>query len=139
MSDLDDPDVALWAQQQADALRRHASNELDWENVAEEIQDVANPARHQIESRLAVLCQHLLKWQFHSEHQSGSWRGSIIEARNRIARLGRNTPSPGSYPAELLAEAYADGRRQAEGETSMTMPAECPSTIGQALDHDFWP
>ncbi len=137
-------DAALWAERQADALRPHAGNEIDWQNVAEEIEDVARRLRGLIESRLTVLCQHLLnqhllKWQFQPEQQSGSWRGSIVEARNRIARVVTNNPSLQSYPNQVLAEAYADGRRQAEAETGLTMPAECPWTIDQLLDHNFWP
>ncbi len=41
-------DVAAWAEQQADALRRRAANEIDWNNVAEEIEDVARRARDRI-------------------------------------------------------------------------------------------
>jgi hypothetical protein len=38
---LYDTDVAAWAEQQAGALRRRAANEIDWDNVAEEIEGVA--------------------------------------------------------------------------------------------------
>ena len=30
-----------------------------------------------IRSRLAVICEHLLNWQFQPDTLSGSWRGSI--------------------------------------------------------------
>jgi Domain of unknown function DUF29 len=140
MSDLYDTDIALWAEHQAELLRRRASNELDWPALAEEIEDVARRERDQIESRVAVLCEHLLKWQFQPEQRGGSWRGSIVEARDRIARVVRNSPSLHSYPAVALAEAYAAGRRKAEAETELTeLPTECPWTIEQVRDHDFWP
>ena len=48
MSDLYEADIAAWAEQQADALRRRAANEIDWENVAEEIEDVARRDRNRI-------------------------------------------------------------------------------------------
>jgi hypothetical protein len=38
--DLYDTDIVLWSEQQAAALRRRAANEIDWENVAEEIEAV---------------------------------------------------------------------------------------------------
>jgi ribosomal protein L29 len=130
----------LWAAHQADALRRRASNELDWENVAEEIQDVAKSEQREIESRLAVLCAHLLQWRFQSKRRSRSWRGSIAEARNQIARVTRDSPSLRSYPHKVLAEAYAAARRVAEAETGLTkLPAECPWSAEQLLQHDFWP
>jgi hypothetical protein len=40
MSDLYDDDILLWSERQAALLRRRAANELDWENIAEEIEDV---------------------------------------------------------------------------------------------------
>lgn len=139
-SNLYDTDVALWSERQADRLRRRVSNELDWTNIAEEIEDVANRQRDQIESRLAIICGHLLKWTYQPDQRSGSWRGSVVEGRTRIARVIRNSPSLSGYPALVLAGAYADGREKAEAETGLTgLPAECPWTIEQVLDKAFWP
>jgi hypothetical protein len=140
MSELYETDVVLWADQQAALLRRRAANELDWNNLAEEIEDVGNRYRDRIESRLATLSAHLLKWQFQPERQSGSWRGSIVESRNRIHQVTENYPSIREYPQKVLAKAYLAGRRVAAAETELTeLPAECPWTIEQILDHDFWP
>jgi len=142
MSDakLYDSDIALWADRQADAIRRHADNEIDWENVAEEIESVGKSEQREIESRLAVLCSHLLKWCAQPRRRSRSWTGSITDARSQIARVLRDSPSLKSHPAKVLAEAYADGRRQAEAETGLKkLPAECPWPIEQILSHDFWP
>lgn len=59
-----DTDIAAWAEEQATALRQRASNALDWENLAEEIEAVGISQKKEIRSRLAVLCQNLLKWQY---------------------------------------------------------------------------
>jgi Domain of unknown function DUF29 len=140
VGDLYETDIAAWAESQADALRRRAFNEIDWDNVAEEIEDVAGWYKDQIESRLSVLCEHLLKWQFQPEMRSGSWRGSIVEARDRIASLVRKSLSLRDYPAAVLALAYPPGRRKAEAETELSgLPETCPWTIEQVLDHAFWP
>ena len=46
MEDLYEHDVVAWAQAQAqaqaqaEALRRQSTNEIDWDNVAEEVGDV---------------------------------------------------------------------------------------------------
>ncbi len=140
MSDLYDTDAAAWAEQQAGALRRHAANEIDWDNVAEEIESLARSDRREIYNRLAVICTHLLKWAYQLELQSSSWRGSVTEARNQIAKLVKDSPSLRSYPAQVLADAYHDGRGVAEAETDLVgLPETCPWTIEQVLDHAFWP
>ena len=95
---------------------------------------------YEIDSRLVVLCRDLLKWQFQPNRRSSSWRASIIGARNGIARAIRNSPSLKNYPDNVLEDAYATGRRQAEAEPGLTkLPAECPWSIQQMLKHDFWP
>jgi len=145
MSDLYETDIALWAERQAGLLRRRAAGDLvneadiDWLYVAEEIEDVARRERDQIKSRLVVLCVQLLKWQFQPKRRSRSWRGSIVEARKRVAGLTEDSPSLRPYPDHALAKAYEDGRPQAEAETGMTLPTECPWSIEQVLDADFWP
>jgi hypothetical protein len=140
MSDLYDADIAAWAEQQADALRRRAANEIDWENVAEEIESLARSDRREIRNRLAVICEHLLKWAYQPEHRSGSWRGSIVEARDQIARLVQESPSLQDSPAAVLAEAYPAGRRKAEAETGLVgLPESCPWTIDRVLEHAIWP
>ena len=57
-------DLYEWTKAQADALRRRASNELDWGNLAEEIESLGSSNLDQIESRLENLILHLLKWRY---------------------------------------------------------------------------
>ena len=56
MSDLYETDVVLWSEHQAELLRRRAAGEpvneaeLDWPNIAEEIEAVGSEQRHAVES-----------------------------------------------------------------------------------------
>jgi hypothetical protein len=136
---LYDTDPAAWADQQADALRRRAASEVDWDNVAEEIEHLSRSDRREIRSRLEVICTHLLKLA-HQPLMWSSWRGSVREARRQIADLVEESPSLGAYPATVLARAYRRGRETAMDETGLTdLPAACPWTIEQVLDGAFWP
>ena len=53
-----DTDLYEWTKEQADALRRRAANELDWDNLAEEIESLGNSERREIRSRLKNLLVH---------------------------------------------------------------------------------
>ena len=68
MSTLHDTDTALWAEEQAHLLRRRAelanNDELDWLHLAEEIEGVVTSEKRELRSRLALIIQHLLKWQY---------------------------------------------------------------------------
>jgi hypothetical protein len=134
-----DVDFAAWSQSQADALRRKAWDEVDIDHVAEEIESLGRSDRREIASRLIVILVHLLKWHFQPHRQCPSWRASIGEGRQHIERLLEESPSLRPYPGEQLAKSYAYARRDAAGETGLTMPEACPWPIEQVLDLDFMP
>lgn len=58
--------------QQAEALRRRSAHEIDWENVAEEIESVGKSEASELESRLEELLMYLLKWRYQPERQGRS-------------------------------------------------------------------
>ncbi|MBV9286567.1 MAG: DUF29 domain-containing protein [Hyphomicrobiales bacterium] len=139
MSDYD-TDLYEWTKAQADALRRRATNEVDWDNVAEEIESLGRSDRREIGSRLENLLLHLLKWKYQPEWQCGSWRGSLYEARRRIKRLLDESPSLRSLPGEYLPEGYAEARARTLQETGLLrLPERCPWTIEQILDPSYLP
>jgi hypothetical protein len=133
-------DLYEWTKEQADALRRRASNALDWDHLAEEIESIGTSQRSEIRARLKVLLVHLLKWKHQPELQCGSWRGSIREARDQIDDLLDDNPSLRAYPAECLAKAYPRARMKALDETGLLrLPEDCPWTIDEILADDFLP
>lgn len=136
MSDLYDRDFYAWTAEQAELLRAGRAAELDWPNLAEEIESVGNSLQDQLISRLGVLLAHLLKWQFQPERRGNSWRLTIAEQRRRIERLLRKNPSLKHELAESFAEAYGDALLMAERETGLpaeTFPPTCPWTFDQTM------
>lgn len=133
-------DFYAWTREQADALRRRASNELDWDNLAEEIESVGGRERREVRSRLTLILHHLLKWKYQPGRQSRDWRSTIRTERRDLRDVIEDNPSLRPYQSEILAVAYARGRRDALDETGLYhMPEECPWTIEQVLDEDFLP
>jgi hypothetical protein len=136
-----DTDLYQWTIEQADALRRRAVNELDYDNLAEEIESVGRSERREIRSRLEILLIHLLKWHYQPEKQSASWRASVTEARQRIENVLIDNPSLRSFSAEALASAYRlaildEAIRRLE---LLHLPHACPWPIDDVLRDDFWP
>ena len=129
-----------WARTQAELLRRRSADTLHWDDLAEEIEGLARTDQREIDARLEMLCQYLLEWQFQPEHRSGSWRGLIMKARNRIADVLEESPKLQPYPTERLAKAYRRGCEAALAETGLAnLPESCPWTIEEVLDSEFWP
>src|SRR5712692_10637758 len=78
-------DYYTWALEQARVLKEHRLEELDWENLADEVEGLAKTERRELRRRLEVLVEHLLKWQFQAGRRSRSWRATIAVQRVRIA------------------------------------------------------
>src|SRR5450631_2923284 len=88
-----DDDFALWAEEQAAALREGRFSELDMPHLLEEIDDLSNRKRDALLSRMTTLAFHLLKLHYQPEQASGSWLGTIISRATRIRRLIEASPS----------------------------------------------
>ena len=130
-----DSDVYEWTKEQADALRRRAADELDWDNLAEEIESLGRSDRRQIKSRLEILILHLLKWKYQPEWQCGSWRGSIREARHRLETRRQSVAASAFYRVSAEGRAPKGVRRN----RPFRLTEACPWAIQQILDCDFLP
>ena len=139
---LYDADFHRWAEEQGRAIREQRLADIDWENVAEEIESLGRSDKRRIESNLNVILLHLLKWQFQPDRQKPGWRSSIAEHRARIGKLLRESPSLRSYPSQVLDEEYVIARMKAIDETGLAdeqFPKTCPYTAAEVLDADFLP
>ena len=142
MGALYDDDTYTWAIQQADALRRRSVNEIDWDNVAEEIESVGKSEAKELISRFTVLLVHLLKLRFQPGRRGTSWQRTIVEQRSAIADHLVDNPGLKRVRDELFGRAYRDALRAAARETGLPIdafPQTNPFTLTQAVDEDFWP
>jgi hypothetical protein len=95
---LYEEDVVAWTKQQAQALRaatRGGTNQpLDWEHLAEEVEDLGKSVRRELRPQLARILHHLLKLE-HSPavDPRRGWKSSIRQARLDIAKLLRENSS----------------------------------------------
>ena len=97
---------------------------------------------HELEHRLMRLLQHLLKWQYQPVRRGRSWRSTIVEQRQRIAKRLRESPSLRPALPAMLEEEYRLARLKAGDETRLPeaiLPPTCPWTVEQLLDDAFWP
>lgn len=137
-----DLDFHAWTLAQADALRRRSANEVDWENVAEEMESLGKQQVAELRSRLEVLLVHLLKWAWQPERSGRSWLNTIREQRRRIRRLVLNNPSLKPVLPGAFAEAYEDARGTAADEMEAEadiFPIEAPFDLDLALEQDWLP
>ena len=88
-----DTDFYSWTQQQANLLKTGRFLDADLENIIEEIESMGRSEKRELESRLTVLLQHLLKWQYQPERRGKSWELTIRNQRRAIALHLKKVPS----------------------------------------------
>lgn len=139
-----DEDVIAWANEQARLLRAGRFDLLDIEHLADEVEDVGKSELRELESRMAVLLTHLLKWQYQPERRGRSWEITIRNQRIGISRRLDRTPSLRPWLAdrqwwELM---WADALVGFERETGITLndvPEQCPWILSEILDTGWLP
>lgn len=141
-SNLYETDYLKWIETTIEKLKNHDYTTVDWTSLIEEMEGMARKERKRLRSNLIVLLLHLLKWQYQPELRSGSWKGSIVEHRQRIEDDIEDSPSLKSYPEEVLEKSYLRAIAQAAAETGLAteqFPDRCPYSVTEILDTNFFP
>jgi hypothetical protein len=147
---LYEQDVNAWAEGQVFLLKQGLTHALDVEHLIAELEDMGKSNLRELESRFIILIAHLLKWQFQlnaltarwKEFEAKSWRNTIIEQRAQLLFLLKKVPSLKTSLQAAMTDAYTEARRLASRETNIaadTFPADCPYSVEQILDEDFYP
>ncbi len=133
-------DFYAWTQEQAKLLRSGKLHQIDWQNIAEEIEDMGRSEKRQLESRLEVLVMRLLKWQFQPNLRSRSWELTIKEQRLRLEKLLAENPSLKPSLDDSLEKIYPLATLSAEKETGLSsFPETCPYKLTEILSLEFLP
>jgi Domain of unknown function DUF29 len=139
-----DTDILTWSEHQAELLRRRAAGELvndtdlDWPNIAEEIEAVGQSQVDQIESWLFQMAVHLLKaeaWPLSLAvpHWQGEARGFRAQARRKYrGSMAQKIDLPGIYAAAL--QAIPD---RMDDTPPLPVPDACPWTLDGLMNDEL--
>ncbi len=138
---LYDKDFYAWLFETADLLRQGRYTEVDVTHVVEELEDMGRCERRAVENHIRNVVLHLLKWQYQPAKRGASWRKSIRNGRIEIQELLKDSSSLTRQTAQMLTNKYPAARADAVDETGLgeeTFPGQCPFTVEQILDAEYW-
>jgi hypothetical protein len=133
-------DILIWSERQAKLLRRRAAGELvndaemDWPNIAEEIEDVGRSQLHSVESLLVQALRHMLKaeaWPL--SRDAPTWRADAIDFRRQARRRFAPSMRQRLDVAGLYADALAAMPETIDGQPPLPVPDVCPVTLDELL------
>ncbi|WP_448587434.1 DUF29 domain-containing protein [Thermocrinis sp.] len=155
LKELYEKDFLLWLEENLKLLREGNYQEVDWENLLEEIEDMGRRHVESAVSYMAVILEHLYKWENFrvSEDMGHSWIDSVEEARLRMMDLIEEYPSI-RFKCELeLQKAWNRAKRsliswltrpanrdflKIYGGKLPRFPEECPYTFEQVIEYRPW-
>ena len=119
-----------WAMAQLKLIRERRFEEVDWEHVAREIEDMSRSEYRSLESALRVLLVHLLKWDHQVAFRSRSWLITIREQHRQYRRLLDQSPSLRPHLEQIRADAYLSAVRDAVKETGLALASFPAQPLG---------
>ena len=132
-------DTYAWSQEQARLLRRVAAgervNDLDWEHVIEEVEDVGKSELRACTSLLRKALEHLLKLHGWPSHPAAAhWRGEV----RGFLRDATPAYSPSMRQLISVPDLYRAAREDVAADTMdgappRALPSRCPLTLDDLL------
>jgi len=158
LKELYEKDFYLWVMENLRLLKERRYEEVDWENLLEEIEDMGRSELRSVISYISIILEHLYKLENFkvSQEMENSWIKSTINARLELSRLYRKNPSLVKKSEEELQEAWEDAVKSLIGwfkypenktlakqffggiPTEKDFPDKCPYTFEQVLEYEPW-
>jgi len=160
LKELYEKDFYLWVLENLKLLKNKEYELVDWENLLEEIEYMARKELRSVISLMAVIMEHLYKWENYREsaYMGSGWKRSILNARKELINLFDEIPSLKRIAQEKeslnrawrravnslivwfdedenknLAKKYF-GRLPTEED----FPKDCPYTFEQVMEYKPW-
>lgn len=135
-----DADVYAWSERQGALLRRLAAGErandadLDWPNIAEEIESLGRRERAALSSHIGNIIEHLLKLQISpATDPRARWQETILRARSEAEELLEDSPSLRRAVGDIITRRLPRARRLALA--ALDVHGEQPRVDPNAIDY----
>ncbi|HAC66113.1 MAG TPA: DUF29 domain-containing protein [Cyanothece sp. UBA12306] len=146
-TNLYETDFGLWLEKQAIALKNRDVNSLDWDNLIEEVESLGNSDKREINSLTYRLLSHLLfycYWTDYRELYLDGWAEEIDNFRDDLLAL-LESKTYYNYFLTQFESNYSKALKVANKKAQRSklyvfpsFPQNCPFTIEQILDEDFY-
>ena len=108
---LHERDFNLWIEETVRAIKNKDINNMDWDNLIEEIEDMGASQKRALDSYTQRLIEQILKlkyWHSEKERNERGWRSEVVNFRNRINRILKKNLSLKNYLKSEYVDNYKD-------------------------------
>jgi hypothetical protein len=157
LKDLYKKDFVLWVEENLKLLRDRQFDKVDWENLLEEIEDLARKYVDDALVLMAKILAGLYRYENFKEDGMGAWVMIVNDSRAKLERLFERMPSLRNkavgeletawrfavidmmfyykHPSSgKLIEKYFSGKEPTEKD----FPKQCPYSFQQIMEYKPW-
>lgn len=139
-ADLYKQDFYRWTQETAALIAAGKWHEIDQALLADEVGGLGRDDQREVARHVQHLLKELLLWWALPGERKGNWASAIIAERARLEEIVADSPSLTAQLGEVVAQEYPWARCKAQDQTpGYVFPEDCPFTVAQLLDLDFFP
>lgn len=138
---LYDQDLDLWLQNAIAQLKVGDFHNLDVKNLIEELEGLSGSNKHEIENRLIRLIEHILKRCYVDMPDCyRGWEVTIINQRDKLRRLLRQSPSLKRHFLQSFDESFATALEIVKTEYEINFPDtwQFSHDLDAILTAKFW-
>jgi len=135
-----DSDYNKWIEYTAQQLRERRFNDIDWDNLIEEIEDMGKSQKRALENLLTHLLEHLLKlsyWESEKDRSGNYWAAEIVNFRYQINKRIKESHSLKPALESMYAEIFPIAIKSVS--KLFSLPSDAHISLTQALDDDWFP
>jgi hypothetical protein len=135
-----DTDYHQWIEQTVEKLRERRFDDVDWDNLIEEIEDMGKSQRRALESLLTRLLEHLLKlsyWESEKDRSGKHWAAEIVNFRYQIHKRLKDSPSLNPAMESIYAEVFPVAVKSVSQLCSL--PLDARISLELALNDNWFP
>jgi hypothetical protein len=133
-------DLYSWLVEQASLVRDGRWQAVDQENLAREIEGLAQQQFNKLESAMHALLTHLLKWDHPAIRRSRGRVQSVQSQRQAVADVLAQNPGLVPRIPEAIARCYRKARAEAANDAGLdesSFPAKCPYDWDEIIAREF--
>ena len=130
-----------WLTEMVKLLKNRDLENLDYENLIEELEALGRSEKNAVKSLLLQIIVHLMLyqfWQLEKERNANHWAAEIITFRVQLE--DKLTTNLQNYLLDELSKIYQNALLIVQKKTQLNyLPKQCPYTLGQLLDKQWFP
>ncbi len=138
---LYESNYSQWLEETIKSLKSRQLGDIDYDNLIEELEELAKTEKRRVRSLLEQIIRHLLlyqNWYIEKPRNDNHWAAEIISFRNQINE--ELTTNLRNHLAENINLIYSNALDYVKTKTELTnLPKICPYTLDQILDKNWLP